>query len=131
MPSRVYPTVAETIEAQRWLIDEFGGNHGIRDMGLLESAVLRPQSGYYTGLVDETAALMESLAINHPFLDGNKRISLVMGDAMLRCNGYFLDVEPMAAYQFITVALSKNQFRFALIKEWLLSMAKPLSNDEE
>jgi len=53
MPPRIYPTVAETIEAHRLLIEEFGGLHGIRDKGLLESAVLRPQNGYYGNLIEE------------------------------------------------------------------------------
>jgi death-on-curing protein len=131
MRSRVYPTVTETIETQRLLIDEFGGLHGIRDMGLLESAVLRPQSGYYTNLIDEATALMESLANNHAFLDGNKRISFVMTDVMLRANGYFLDVEPLAAHKFITEALEKNEFRFPLIRDWLASIAKPAEHEEE
>jgi death on curing protein len=130
MPSRIYPTVAETIETQRLLIDEFGGLHGIRDMGLLESAVLRPQSGYYSSLIEEAAALTESLANNHTFLDGNKRISFVMTDVMLRANGYFLDVEPLAAHKLITEALEKNEFRFLLIRDWLASIAK-LAADEE
>src|ERR1700685_2940571 len=100
MPSRIYPTVAETIETHRLLIEEFGGLHGIRDRGQLESAVLRPQNGYYGGLIEEASALMESLANNHAFIDGNKRLSFVMTDAMLRANGYFLDVEPSEAYKF-------------------------------
>jgi death-on-curing protein len=78
LPSRVYPTVAETIETHRLLIEEFGGLHGIRDRGLPESAVLRPQNGDYGSLIEEGAALMESLANNHAFLDGNKRVSFVM-----------------------------------------------------
>lgn len=132
MPSRrVYPTVAETIETQRLLINEFGGVHGLRDMGLLESAVLRPQSGYYANLIEEAAALMESLANNHPFLDGNKRISFVMTDVMLRANGYFLNVEPIAAHKFITEALSKNEFRFPAILDWLESVAKPAVEEDD
>ena len=131
MPSRVYPTVAETIETQHLLIDEFGGLHGVRDLGLLESAVLRPQNGYYSGLIEEASALMESLANNHPFLDGNKRISFVMADVMLRANGYFLDVEPLAAHKFITQALEKNEFRFSLIRDWIASIAKPVADEED
>ena len=131
MPSRVYPTVAETIKTQRLLIDEFGGIHGVRDMGLLESAVLRPQNGYYSGLIEEAAALMESLANNHAFLDGNKRISFVMTDVILRANGYFLDVEPLAAHKFITEALEKNEFRFPVIRDWLASVTKPAADEED
>ena len=131
MLPRVYPTVAETIKTQRLLIDEFGGIHGVRDMGLLESAVLRPQNGYYSGLIEEAAALMESLANNHAFLDGSKRISFVMTDVILRANGYFLDVEPLAAHKFITEALEKNEFRFPVIRDWLASVTKPAADEED
>jgi death on curing protein len=131
MPRRVYPTVAETIETQHLLIDEFGGLHGVRDMGLLESAVLRPQNGYYANLIEEAAALMESLANNQAFLDGNKRISFVMTDVMLRANGYFLDVEPFAAHKLITEALNKNEFRFPMIRDWLASITKPAVGEED
>lgn len=131
MSSRIYPTVAETIETQRLLIAEFGGLHGVRDMGLLESAVVRPQRSYYTNLIDEATALMESLANNHAFLDGNKRISFVMTDVMLRANGYFLDVEPLAAHKFISEALEKNEFRFPVIRDWLASIVKPAADQED
>jgi death-on-curing protein len=124
MPFRIYPTVAEVIETQRLLIDEFGGLHGIRDHALLESAVFRPRSGYYTGLIEEASALMESLANNHAFIDGNKRLSFVMTDAMLRANGYFLDVEPSEAYKFITEAMERQEFRFPTIRDWITSIIK-------
>ena len=126
MPSRIYPTVAETIEAHRLLIEEFGGLQGIRDRGLLESAVLRAQNGYYGNLIEEASALMESLANNHAFLDGNKRVSFVMTDAMLRANGYFLDVEPDEAHKFISDALEKKAFRFLMICDWIGSVVKTL-----
>ena len=125
MPFRICPTVAEVIETQRLLIDEFGGPHGIRDRGLLESAVFRPRSGYYTGLIEEASALIESLANNHPFIDGNKRLSFVMTDAMLRANGYFLDVEPSDAHKFITEAIERQEFRFPTIRDWITSITKP------
>jgi len=130
MPPRIYPTVAETIETHRLLIEEFGGHGGIRDMGLLESAVLRAQNGYYSGLIEQAAALMESLANNHAFIDGNKRVSLVMTDVMLRANGYFLDVEPFEAHQLITEAMEKDNFRFPMIRDWIASTAKSLIVDE-
>ncbi|MGH9756453.1 MAG: type II toxin-antitoxin system death-on-curing family toxin [Candidatus Acidiferrales bacterium] len=119
MPPRIYPTVAETLEAHRLLIDEFGGLHGVRDKGLLESAILRPQDGYYGDLIGEAAALMESLANNHAFHDGNKRISFVMTDAMLRANGYFLDVDAVEAHKLITEAMERHEFRFPMIRGWI------------
>jgi death on curing protein len=126
MPGRIYPTVAEAIETHRLLIEEFGGSPGLRDRGLPEVAIMRPQSGYYGGLIEEAAALMESLANNHPFIDGNKRISFVMTDAMLRPNGYFIDVEPLAAHKFIIESIEKREFRFDFIRDWLESCAKLL-----
>jgi death on curing protein len=126
MPCRIYPTVAETIEAHHLLIEEFGGLHGIRDMRLLESAVFRPRNGYYGGLIEEASALMESLANNHAFTDGNKRISFVMTDALIRANGYFLDVEPFQAHKLITEAMEKKEFRFPMIRDWITSIIKVL-----
>ena len=130
MPPQIYPTVAETIEAHRLLIEEFGGLHGIRDLGLLESAVIRPQNGYYSNLIEEASALMESLANNHAFIDGNKRVSFVMTDVLLRLNGYFMDVEPLEAHRLITQAMEKNEFRFQMIRAWIASVVKPLTDEE-
>ena len=59
--------------------------HGIRDKNSLEAAIMRPQAGYYKNIFEEAAALMESLAMNHSFIDGNKRVSC--------CNGYILAVK--------------------------------------
>jgi death on curing protein len=110
----------------RLLIDEFGGMHGLRDRGLLEAAIYRPQNGYYDDLIHESAALMESLANNHAFLDGNKRTSFAVTDTFLRINGYCLEVEPLTAHQFITNAIGKREFRIRQIREWLSGIAQPL-----
>jgi death-on-curing protein len=126
MPGRVYPTVAEATEIHKQLIDEFGGTHGLRDKGRLEAAILRPQTGYYGTLAEEAAALMESLANNHAFLDGNKRASLAVTDTFLRLNGFYLEVDPQKAYSFITEAMSKGEFRFDRIRDWISSHLKSL-----
>jgi death-on-curing protein len=60
------------------LIERYGGSLGLRDLGLLEAAVFRPQSGYYADTLLQGAALFESLIINHPFIDGNKRTAFVV-----------------------------------------------------
>ena len=73
--SRSFPTVEEILAMHADLIAQFGGSPGLRDMGALESAATRPQMGYYGNLFEEAAALMESLAMNHPFVDGNKRVA--------------------------------------------------------
>ncbi len=122
----LYPTVAEAMEMHRQLIHEFGGISGVRDRGLLEAAIFRPQSGYYDDLVHEAAALMESLANNHPFIDGNKRASFAVTDAFLRLNGYYLEVEAPAAHKFITESIGKRQFRIGPIRTWLTVHVRPL-----
>jgi death on curing protein len=119
-----YVTVAEAMEMHRLLIDEFGGMHGLRDRGLLEAAIYRPQNGYYDDLIHEAAALMESMANNHAFLDGNKRISFAVTDTFLRLNVHYLEVEPLTAHQFITSAIGKREFRVRQIREWLSGIAQ-------
>jgi len=128
-PQYIYLTVAEAIEMHRQLIDEFGGIHGLRDQGLLEAAIFRPQNGYYDDLIHEAAALMESLASNHAFLDGNKRISLAATDTFLRINGRHLVLETIAAHKFITESISKREFRIGQIREWLAAHVRPLEED--
>src|SRR5208282_5172056 len=103
----------------------------IRDKALLQSAIFRPQRGYYSGIIEEAAVLMESLANNHAFIDGNKRISFVMTDVMLRANGYFLDVEPEEAHKFITEAMERNGFRFPMIRDWIASIITVPVNEED
>jgi death on curing protein len=75
-----YLTVEEILFIHQNLIDEFGGSSGLADIARLESAVMRPQNGYYKDIYDEAAALMGSLAMNHPFIDGNKRIAFFSAD---------------------------------------------------
>jgi death on curing protein len=127
MAAYSYVTVAEAMEMHRLLIDEFGGMHGLRDRGLLEAAIYRPQNGYYDDLLHEAAALMESLANNHAFLDGNKRISFAVTDTFLRVNGDYLEVEPLTAHRFITDAIGKREFRIRRIRQWLSGIVRPLS----
>jgi len=126
MSARVYPTVAEAITIQQDLIERFGGAHGLRDRGRLEAAVLRPQSGYYESIVDEAAALMESLSNNHAFVDGNKRLSFTLTDVFLRLNGSYLDVGASHAYEFMVGAIAQSNFRFPAIREWIIAHLKQL-----
>lgn len=126
MPRFIYPTVAEAKELHRKLIEEFGGTHGLRDEGRLEAAILRPQTGYYETLEESAAALMESLTNNHAFHDGNKRIGFAVTDAFLRVNGFYLELEPYDGYTFITGAMSKGEFRFPTIRDWISSHMKAL-----
>lgn len=126
MPRRIYPTIQETIETQKLLIEEFGGPHGIRDRSPLESAVFRPRSGYYGNIFEEANALMESLSNNRAFFDDRKRTSWAMTDSFLRVNGYFIDVDPFEAYRFMKAAISRHEFRSAEPLEWISANAKEI-----
>ncbi len=119
MAERIFLTVAEVLAIHHLQIEEYGGAHGIRDHSLLESAVFRPQIGYYNDIREEAAALIESLANNHPFLDANKRTAFAAVHTFLLVNGYDVEVDSASAYRFIAGALSGRKFRFGLILDWL------------
>jgi len=82
----LYPSIDEVLAAHARLLALFGGIEGIRDRGALEAALSRPQSGYYKDVVEQGAALLESLSQNHPFIDGNKRTAIAVTAAFLRIN---------------------------------------------
>jgi death-on-curing protein len=123
---RLYLTVAEVLEMHGQLVAEFGGSRILRDRGALESAAGRPQGGYYQDVVDEAAALMESLANNHPFLDGNKRISFAASDTFLRMNGYYQDVLAQPAHDWMTGFMARGEFCFAIIRSWIAENLRKL-----
>lgn len=116
-----YPTVAEVLAIQAELIDRFGGTHGVRDLGLLESALHRPQTGYYKDVIDEAAALWESLSMNHPFVDGNKRAAFATTDVFLRMNGMHIACSPLETFEFIDSLHTTNQFERSNLEAWLRS----------
>jgi len=122
---REYLTVAEVYRMQHRLIDLFGGLHGVRDAGAIEAAVFRPQTGYYDSAEEEAAALMESLGMNHGFIDGNKRIAFAAADVFLRLNGSYLDITADEGYRFIEGSIARQEFRFAKILEWIRGHVKP------
>lgn len=97
----------------------FGGAPGVRDFGLIESALLRPQTGYYADLVEQAAALWESLAMNHGFIDGNKRVAFACTDVFLGLNGARLEAEPDAVITFIYRHLEAGTFRKGVLDAWL------------
>ena len=95
------------------------GSQGVRDAGLLEAALYRPQTGYYADLVEEAAALWESLAQNHPFIDGNKRTAFAATYTFLAINGAQLTTDAGEAYAFISGLYEAGTFRFDNLEPWL------------
>jgi death-on-curing protein len=104
----------EVLAIQERLIERFGGDHGVRDRGLLESALFRPQTGYYTHIEEMAAAMFESLLINHAFVDGNKRVAFFATDVFLRLNGWKLVLTVDEGEQ-----LEDNDCSFEKILPWI------------
>ena len=111
MTQRDYLTVADAFELHRRGVDRHGGAHGVRDMGALEAALFRAQSGYYDDIVWEACALLESLAINHPLLDRNKRIAFAAMYAFLRINGWVIDGNAMKIYRKMIAFFESGTFQ--------------------
>lgn len=123
---REFPTLQEALAVHELLIRTFGGPAGVRDMGALEAALMRPQLGYYEGLLDEAAALMESLANNYPFVDGNKRAAFFVTDTFLRMNGSYVETDPDEAYAHFMALFERGTFRFGELRAWLEEVVRPL-----
>ena len=120
MPSNVIAFLSrdEALAIHSTLLERFGGPPGARDYGLLESALYRPQTGHYADLAEMAAALFESLNINHPFVDGNKRVFFAT-DVFLRLNGYMLQVDAHEAHRFLIGLLENNRCDFDNLLPWI------------
>jgi death on curing protein len=114
-----YLTVIEVLAIHVDQIDRYGGAPGVRDMGLLEAALFRPQTGYYADLINEAAALWESLAQNHPFIDGNKRTAFAVTYTFLAINGGTVTADADETHAFIMGLHETNDFRLERLAEWL------------
>lgn len=112
-------TLEEVLAIHERLIDRFGGAMGVRDQGLLESALYRPQTGYYDDLASMAAALFESLLLNHAFVDGNKRVAFFAADVFLRLNGWKISVDNIAAHEFLIDNLEAGTCDFQTLLKWI------------
>jgi death-on-curing protein len=118
-----YLTVADVLGLHAILMQRYGGAPGVRDPGALEAALFRPQTGYYEDIVMEAAALLESLAINHPFVDGNKRIAFAAADVFLRINGWRLRRPPIQIHAEMIAMFETRTFDIAHLEPWLRGFA--------
>ena len=114
-----YLTVADVLAIHQDQIERYGGSHGIRAPEQLESAVFRPQSGYYDDLVAEAAALWESLSHNHPFVDGNKRTAFAAMYTFLAIHGIVVTADADAAWRFVSARYEAHDFSFEKLESWL------------
>lgn len=125
MADRIYITLDDAL----WIHDEqlklYGGAPGVRDHGLILSALLRPQTGYYADVIEEAAALWESLAMNHGFIDGNKRVAFASTILFLQANG----VDPTGTEEewitFIYSNMEGSTFRKQVLEDWLSRHTEP------
>jgi death-on-curing protein len=116
------------------LIDRFGGGKGIRDKGALESAIARPYSTFdqkdlYPTAIEKAAAIFESIIINHPFVDGNKRSAYVLMRLILNADNLEIVASQNEKYAFV-ISASKGEIRFDEIKNWLsLHVSNKITKD--
>jgi death on curing protein len=122
---RDYLTLDDVLALHRELINRWGGTHGIRDPGLLEAALYRPQTGYYASLIDEAAALWESLSQNHAFIDGNKRVAFAATFTFLRINGLVITAGDADTEAFVVDLYERREVRFESLRVWLLANTAP------
>jgi death-on-curing protein len=114
-----YLTTVEVLAIHAIMIRKYGGISGVRDLGALEAALFRPQTGYYSDIIAQAAALMESLAINHPFLDGNKRVAFAVIDVFLRINDCQLVAENNKIHKEMMKMFDRQTFDYEHIEPWL------------
>ena len=122
------------IYLHKQIINVSGGSHGVRDKGLLESAVYRPQATFagqdlYPDLFLKAAALGHSIISNHPFIDGNKRVGFEAMRLMLRLNGYDIRASVNQKFEFVLDIASKK-VNEQQIADWLKKHAIELHNEE-
>ncbi len=118
-------TITQVLEIHHQAIDLHGGSNGIRDVEGLESAIARPFQTFggenlYPTHIEKSAAIIESMIMNHPFVDGNKRTGYILGRLiMLLADSDFIAIED-EKYQFV-IDVSTGTFRFEEIVEWIKS----------
>ena len=125
----VYLTPEQILFIHARLITETGGGHGVRDIGLLDSAIARPQETFdgadlYPDLFLKTAALMASLAQNHPFVDGNKRTAIIAASIFLLQNGHFISTTNAEMERF-TLWVVEERPSLSEIVNWFQSNSTP------
>ena len=113
MSNPTFLTLEEVLIIHESMIELYGGTHGIRDEGLLMSAIEMPKSGFGDSYLHDTIFHMASaylfhLTKNHPFLDGNKRIGLGCADVFLALNGFNLEMTEDDAFELTIKVASEN-----------------------
>ncbi len=118
-----YPTLAEILELHHMVLDRWGGASGVRDLNALESALGQPRQAFggkdvYPDLATKASALCFSLALNHPFIDGNKRVAHAAMEVFLLLNGYEL-AAPIDEQEQLMLRLAAGQLGRVALVDWV------------
>jgi death-on-curing protein len=116
-------SIQEALEVHALLIARFGGSAGVRDFGMLESSLSRPFQQFdgkelYPSVLLKAASLIESILINHPFIDGNKRVGYMLLRWFLLKNGMDIHATQEEKYRFI-IGIASGEIQFESIFDWL------------
>src|SRR5437762_12627688 len=125
----VYLSVEQVLALYAGLVDDFGGSSGLRDRGALESAVARPAMTFggddlYADLAAKAAALMHSIVMNHPFVDGNKRVGAMAAELFLVVNGHRLEA-PDEALVDLAFAVARGEVSAEALAIWIRQRSRP------
>ncbi len=115
----IYLTMEDILALHEQQIERFGGASGVRDQGLVQAALLRPQTGYYSDVIEEASALWESLTMNHGFVDGNKRIGFAATYVFLRLNDIVIEADANEPARFILENLEAGTMSRSVMEDWL------------
>jgi len=128
MPPILFLTLDEVIEIHREMIETYGGSPGIRDIGLLQSAVATPQASFggqflHDDLFEMAAAYLFHIMENHPFVDGNKRVGAMAAFTFLKLNGLTL-TPPETEFEGHVLAVAQRKLGKAALAEFLRRHAR-------
>ena len=130
MASRIYLTLDDALWIHTEQLARYGGAPGVRDQGLILSALLRPQTGYYSDVIEEAAALWESLTMNHGFIDGNKRVAFASMILFLQANGVLPEGDEEDWIRFIYSNIEGGTFRKDVLNKWLREHTSPMPSED-
>ena len=121
----------QALEVHSEMVKRFGGADGVRDKRLLESALARPFMTFdgvdlYPNAIEKASAIIESIVVNHPFLDGNKRTGYTLGRLLLLEDNIDIIADKELKYDFV-VNVASGQYSYEDIVAWLKANTAPLS----
>lgn len=123
MEETIFLTIEQLLVIHEDQIERYGGSSGIRDLPLLESALFRPQSSFggeflYQSIFNKSAALICSVILNHPFIDGNKRTGVTSGLVFLGLNGIDIKVQQNQLVE-LALMIAVKKMNIEEVSKWL------------